>query len=151
MIARGAAHPEDLYAATDGSCDAHRGTACDSQSTCQTAPGTSACAPTGEAQTAVYSSRDKHSNYLFPDVCDSNCLDECAAGPSDPALLLIDVGEPRAQMVSDMTSEAGGMMITEARGWETPLLHFDPWSPALFGDGGHVSEQLENVLAPTGL
>ena len=130
--------------------DAHRHTICDSLSTCQTAPGTSACAPTGSDRTAVYSSRAKHANYLFPEVCAGNCLDDCAAGPVDPAPLLVDVGEPEAPLVHDLSSDAT-MMISTAGGWHAPLLHFDPWMAGLFGDAGHVREQLEKLLAPVGL
>ena len=133
---------------------AHRGTLCESTSTCSSAPGSSACgtslppspAQPGGTRVVIYSSRDKHSNYLDVNTCLGNCVDACTLGPPLTAPLL-DVGQPDFPLVHDLTD---ANLILGADGWELPLLHFDPWSTGLFGGAGYPRDQLLNFVAPTG-
>src|SRR5205823_6420319 len=121
-------------------------------STCETRPGTSACArdPGQAPRVAIYASRDKHANYLDPDVCARNCFDACAAGPVDESMALVNAGEAAAPLCRDL-SAPGALLIRADAGWDASLLHFDPWSPSTFGDAGHVDNQLETLIAPPGL
>jgi hypothetical protein len=132
--------------------DAHRHTSCESISTCETRAGTSACARDGsdEPRVAIYSSRDKHANYLDPGVCESNCYDACAAGPVDDSLVLVDAGAADAPLCTDLSAGAGALIVPGA-GWSPSLLHFDPWSTGDFGGAGNIRNQLETLIAPAGL
>ncbi len=129
---------------------AHRGTACESDSTCSAVPGSSACATAtpggGPPRVIVYSSREKHGNYLDIATCGGNCFDTCADGPLVSAALL-DLGQPEAPLSNDLTT-AG--LVTAAKGWEAPLLHFDPWSTGDFGGAGVMRNQLIDLVAPAG-
>lgn len=128
--------------------DAHRNTACESVSTCETRPGTSACAGDG-GRVAIFSSRDKHANYLDIDTCEGNCLDHCGKGPVDESPVLVDVGEADAPLCTDLSS--GPTPLTNASAWDPVLVHFNPWSQDTFADAGHIRDQLENLVAPAGL
>lgn len=127
---------------------AHRNTACDSESSCETAPGTRLCAPPRGDHVVIYSSRNKHAHYLDRDVCDRNCFDRCGDDLKPPQPALLDVGQEASPLVTNLTT-AG--FVLAADGWDPSLLDYDPWSPGVFGGAGHVREQLRDVIAPAGL
>lgn len=127
---------------------AHRNTACDSESSCETAPGTRLCAPPGGDRVVLYASRNKHAHYLDRDVCDRNCFDHCGEASMPPEPALADVGQEATPLVTDLTSDG---MILAADGWDPSLLDYDPWAPGDFGGAGRIREQLRDVLAPAGL
>src|SRR5262249_43983063 len=127
---------------------AHRNTACDSTSTCETGPGMRACAPEGAARTLVFASANKHANYLDIETCRGNCVDRCAPGPIDLETPLLDVGQPEAPLTTDLTRSG---LLVASMGWSPQLLHFDPWSSGNFGDAGRVRAQLLELTAPPGL
>jgi len=129
---------------------AHAGTACGSTSSCDAQAGTSACAqqPDGGASNGVivYSSLDKHANYLSRAVCGGNCYDACNAGERLTGPLL-NVGEPDHPLVTDLTAQG---FVQAAGGWGQQLLHVDPWSSVEFGGGGRLDVPLTNKVAPPG-
>jgi hypothetical protein len=130
---------------------AHAGTSCGSTSSCETSAGTAACGntpqPGGTPQVRVFSSRNKHANYLSTDTCASNCFDSCdPAGPLWTGAM-VNVGEPGRPMVSDLTQDG---FIQSQSGWDKRLLHANPWSPTDFGGAGRVDRQLTALIAPSG-
>jgi hypothetical protein len=130
--------------------DAHRGTTCESVSTCAAPAGTGACASSplgGPPEVVIYLSKDKHSTYLDTQTCDSNCFGSCNVVAFAPRLPMLDVGQPTQPLTTDLTS-AG--LIEESDGWPPALLHFDPWTSNTFGAAGHVADQLVSIVAPPG-
>jgi hypothetical protein len=129
---------------------AHAGTSCASTSSCETAAATGECAtPPGTSASSlvtIYSSQNKHANYLSTSTCDDNCFDQCNPGQR---LLgpLVDVGEPDHPLVTDLTTQA---FVQSASGWADELLHFNPWSSAQFSGGGNLARPLGTLLAPPG-
>lgn len=129
---------------------AHAGTTCGSTSSCETAAASGAC---GEAKSVnappevvIWSSRDKHANYLARSTCSDNCLDRCSAGERVWGPLL-DVGQPDHPLVRDLTTQG---FVQRADGWADELLHFDPWGTAEFSGGGRLDQPLLDRLAPAG-
>jgi hypothetical protein len=127
----------------------HRGTVCQHITTCGTCGTLAACdlAPSGRPR--VYASKGKHGSYVEKSVCTliSICPDDCAPG-DQLDVPLVNVGEPTAKLVTDLT-DAG--FITTANGWtKTELFHYDPWGSEKFAGGGRVSEDLidETFTAP---
>ena len=129
---------------------AHAGTTCASTSSCETSPGTAACAESPNAssppEVLVWSSQNKHANYLSTTTCSGNCLDGCSAGARLTGPLL-DVGEPDHPLVRDLTTQG---FVNAADGWAAELLHADPWGTAEFSGGGRLDTPLTNLLAPPG-
>jgi hypothetical protein len=125
---------------------AHAGTACESHSSCQTSPGTGACAQRGLGEVQIYSSRDKHANYLSTDTCHDNCFDTCSAGAHITGPL-VDVGQPDKPLVRDLTTDG---FIQSQSGWSRGLLHADPWKHGDFAGAGNIANQLTNMVAPPG-
>ena len=127
---------------------AHAGTTCASTSSCDAAAGTSACggASTASSDIVLYASASKHANYLSRETCSDNCLDSCSPGARLTGPLL-NVGEPGHPMVSDLTDHG---FVAAAAGWDSQLLHADPWGTAEFGGGGRLDRPLTDALAPPG-
>ncbi|MCC7535507.1 MAG: hypothetical protein IT379_04815 [Deltaproteobacteria bacterium] len=134
----------------------HRGTACHSATTCgrSTCGGVDGCAfgtRRGVRYPVVFFSAGKHGGYMSEDACDGACIltNYCVLAdlPFEPALL--NVGEPDAPLVSDLTA-AGA--ITSAGGWrEMDLFGYDPWGGDDFGGAGNVAAQLMDpeLVPPT--
>ena len=57
------------------------------------------------------------------------------------------MGQPEAPLIHDLSDD----MITAAAGWNALDMHYDPWSLGVFGDAGHVRDQLMKMLAPAGM
>lgn len=90
----------------------------------------------------VYSSKDKHGNYLFEGPCDGACFftNTCELAPAPTTPMLVNAGEPGAPLTNDLTA-AG--LVTEANGWTSPeLFGFDPWGSEDFGSAGNVADDL---------
>jgi hypothetical protein len=123
---------------------AHFGTACGSTSSCESAPGTGACGDRS-GDIVVYSSRDKHANYLSTNTCSDNCFDSCGAGQrlTGP---LVNVGEPDHPTVTDLTAQG----FVQPGTWDQQLLHMNPWGSVEFAGGGRLDRPLTTLLAPAG-
>ena len=121
----------------------HQGTICERITECGRCSGQTACDTgqvSGMAMPVVYSSKGKHGSYLQRPACAASCFDQCAMAPSSNDPPLVNVGEPGASLVEDLTQ---GGLITMANGWtETELFDFDPWAPGDFGSAGDVSQDL---------
>jgi hypothetical protein len=134
--------------------DAHRGTVCDSTSACETRAGTSACGKPvgagGAPEVVVFSSQDKHANYLALGTCEQNCFDSCSAGEKLDNLPMLNAGEPDRPLITDL-STCPGAFVTAANGWEAGLLDANPWSATDFGGAGSIGGELRDMLAPAGL
>jgi hypothetical protein len=128
---------------------AHRGTLCDSMSTCETEAGTGACASTvgGQTSVVVWVSRDKHGNYVDRETCSQNCLDACGAASFAGDIPLEAAGQPTAPLTHDLTADG---LVTAAGGWEPALLHYDAWGDAPFGGASRPRDQLITLVAPVG-
>lgn len=119
----------------------HQNTPCQKITSCGTCSGLAACDVADGGHPRVYASRDKHGTYVQKSGCTtvSFCPDDCTAG-EQLGVPLINVGEPNAHLVEDLT-DAG--FITTANGWtRTELFHFDPWGPNEFGTAGKPSGDL---------
>jgi hypothetical protein len=129
---------------------AHAGTACASTSSCATEAATNECsgapASAASSEVVIYSSREKHGNYLSVDTCNQNCFDSCSAGERIVGPLL-NVGEPDHPLVTDLTAQG---FVQGADGWANELLHFNPWGSVEFSGGGRVDTPLTNLTAPPG-
>jgi hypothetical protein len=129
---------------------AHLGTTCGSTSSCETAAATGACGQATSASTpaevVIWSSANKHANYLSMDTCNHNCLDRCDAGERINGPLL-DVGQPGHPLVRDLTDQG---FVQPSSGWADQLLHFDPWSTNELGGGGRLDKPLTDLIAPPG-
>jgi hypothetical protein len=120
----------------------HRGTICEKESDCGRCPGQSACATlvkNGQAWPAVWSSQNKHGNYVDrSSTCkfDNTCLDDCEDNPTPAMLPIVNVGEPCFPLVTNLTTMG---FITMANGWmNQELFNYNPWSGLPFGPGGGV-------------
>ncbi len=132
----------------------HQNTPCQRVSECGRCPGETACATlmrAGVAWPAVWPSRDKHGGYLNrADKCTlfATCADTCEDNSAPAAPPLVNAGEPDHPLVHDLTDHG---FITTANNWKNmQLFHFDPWSPANFGNAGKVSGDLtdDSFLTP---
>lgn len=124
---------------------AHRGTACHRETTCGRCPGLDACSfgdRRGVRYPVVYLSKNKHGGYTSTSACNGACflVDNCVLAPTPFEPPMINVGEPGAPLVSDLTA-AG--LVTAAAGWtEMSVFGYDPWGPNDFGSAGNVAGQL---------
>jgi polyhydroxybutyrate depolymerase len=124
----------------------HQGTACEQVTDCGTCEGDNVCdtlEKDGAPYPVVFHSKDKHAGYAHDDCnffCDN---DGCgfAAAPAD--LPMVNVGEPGARLVDNLTTEG---FINAENGWtEQELFDFDPWAPGDFGSAGDVSDDLVDL------
>jgi hypothetical protein len=129
---------------------AHAGTACASTSSCDTGAATAACGESPSVssppEVIIWSSQDKHANYLSSTTCAGNCFDGCSAGERLTGPLL-NVGEPTQPLVRDLTTQG---FVQAADGWAAELLHADPWGTKEFSGGGRLDKPLTDELAPPG-
>ncbi len=90
----------------------------------------------------IFHSEDKHAGYAH-DSCDFFCDNGgCALADAPAVMPMVNVGEPDARLVSNLTTEG---FINEASGWtEQELFDFDPWAPGDFGSAGDVSDDLQD-------
>ncbi|MBI5488324.1 MAG: hypothetical protein HY905_13405 [Deltaproteobacteria bacterium] len=90
----------------------------------------------------VFYSLGKHGSYMSEGSCDGACFltNYCTLAPESSEPPMINVGEPGAPLVRDLT--AAGMITAEA-GWsEADLFGYDPWGPDDFGGAGSVAADL---------
>jgi hypothetical protein len=119
----------------------HQKTLCEKVTECGSCNGLKACDAGDAGRPRLYSSRGKHGGYVDKSVCTlvAICPDDCAAGER-LGVPLVNVGEPSAHLVNDLT-DAG--FITAANGWtRSELFHFDPWGPVDFGGAGLPADDL---------
>jgi hypothetical protein len=125
----------------------HQGTPCERDSECSTCgDGRTACDVTtdaGGSWPVLYASKDKHGQYAIGDRCSllQTCFDVCTLNPKRARPPVVNVGEPGAPLVTDLTT-AG--FITAANGWtEAELQHFNPWDTSRdFGSAGNIAGDL---------
>jgi len=129
----------------------HQNTVCQRVSECSTCSGdmrdTCDLASDGGAPWPVlYASKGKHGQYATRDQCPliGTCLDQCTLASTRTRPPVINVGEPGAPLVHDLTAEG---FITAANGWsEAALMNSDPWSTeADFGSAGNVAGDLTDA------
>ena len=113
---------------------ARRDTGCQRISTCGQCAGQLTCATLGAALPGVWAGRDRHALFVDrPSFCTQTppCQVLCADAPSPTLPPIVNLGEPEAALVRDLTD--GGFIRTEL-GWQSSaLLHYDPWGDAPFG------------------
>lgn len=124
----------------------HQATICEKTTKCGSCGGLDACATAmknGAAYPVVFSSKDKHAGYVQKDKCNPilSCFDTCTLAPSSTDVPLVNVGEPGAPLVKDLTDQG---FITQANGWtEQDLFHCDPWNTSKdFGGAGNIAGDL---------
>lgn len=120
----------------------HQGTPCERTTTCGSCPGLGACTAAPDGRPALFSSRDKHGGAV--DIAAGcgllSCFDSCEMSEVSDEPPLLNVGEPDAPLVSDLT-DAG--FIHAGEGWtNAAVFHHDPWGDAAFGGAGVVAGDL---------
>ncbi len=120
---------------------AHQNTVCQKVTACGTCAGLGACEAADGGRPRLYASRNKHGKYAQKSSCQvlSVCTDDCAAG-EQLGVPLLNVGEPNAHLVEDLTD--GGFISSDAGWTRAELFHFDPWGPSDFGGAGAPSGDL---------
>ncbi len=114
---------------------ARRDTSCQRASTCGRCAGESSCATLGDASLpAVWASTDSHALYADrPRTCTqvNNCAATCVDASQASAPPVLNVGEPDAPLIHDLTDEG---FIRPELGWQSAsLMHYDPWGGKPFG------------------
>lgn len=121
------------------------GTGCQNLSTCGRCPGQLSCATLGGLP-AVWAGVGSHALYVdrtLSCVQTSECAALCTDAARSAAPPIVNVGEPGAPLVGDLTTQG---FITTANGWQSSaLMHYDPWSGQPFGVIASVAEMLSGV------
>jgi len=121
-------------------------TACQRLSTCGRCGGQLSCAELGD-RPAVWAGRDRHTTYANrPQSCTQTgaCMVACVDAQQSSAPPIVNVGEPNAPLIRDLTVEG---FIRPELGWQSPsLLHYDPWGGQAFGSSPSVVERLTATL-----
>jgi len=134
----------------------HQDAICERVTTCGKLQGCTPCATAaraGSAYPVVFASANKHGNYASQTACDFwPCdLGSCTLSGAPDSPDFVNAGEPGYPLVNDLTRDG---FITREKGWtEASLVHFDPWSPARFGNAGDVSDDLTDasfLISPAG-
>ncbi|MFO0613626.1 MAG: hypothetical protein U0414_13605 [Polyangiaceae bacterium] len=126
----------------------HQGTLCEQVSTCGQCAGADACALAdlgGTPYPVVFTSKDKHASYVAEGGCGfTNCFDQCEITSPPADAPMVNVGEPGAPLVTDLTDQG---FITAVNGWtEMELFHVDPWDTTKdFGGAGNVADDLVDL------
>lgn len=128
----------------------HQDTLCEGVTECGACPGLRACTTAqvhGEAFPVVFSSRDKHANYVVAAACTlTACFDRCDLSPTPTVPPLVNAGEPGRPLVADLTTDG---FISTANGWTHPeLLHLDPWDSARKVGGGATGTIASRLVDP---
>lgn len=129
----------------------HQATVCQKITECGTCNNAKPCETgddNGVTRPIVYSARDKHGSYVLVNDCNTwTCLDQCAAAPRTP-VILVNAGEPDAHLTEDLTA-AG--LITQANGWtEQSVFNFNPWDTTKdFGTAGNIAGDLVDTAFDT--
>jgi hypothetical protein len=125
----------------------HQGTFCQKENTCGVCTGMTACTTAdggGGAYPVIFSSLDKHANFLFESACDSSyfcdiggCQLRPAAELASARIPMVNVGEPSRPLVRNLTTQG---FIRAELGWKsTELMNVDPWRPGKFGGAGDLA------------
>lgn len=123
----------------------HQGTLCEQVSTCGQCAGANACAlanQEGAMYPVVFTSKDKHAGYVAEGGCGlQNCFDQCEITSPPADVPMVNVGEPNAHLVEDLTTQG---FIQAGNGWtEMELFHVDPWATGVdFGGAGNIADDL---------
>ena len=128
----------------------HQGTLCERTTTCGSCEGLGACTTAPDGRAVLFSSKDKHAGVVDLGLACGllSCFDTCELSDEPAIVPLVNVGEPDAPLVSDLSEQA---FVREEIGWtQASLQHYDPWSDAEFGTAGVVAGDLvdEAFLTP---
>jgi hypothetical protein len=131
----------------------HKGSVCEMTSECGRCSGEGACQTlpkNGVPWPAVWASRDKHGNYVDrSSTCQliGTCLDDCDDRATPAALPLVNVGEPCAPLVDNLTTQG---FITTANGWTNQaLFNYAPWGGQPFGQADVLASDLTDPAFDT--
>jgi hypothetical protein len=134
----------------------HQNTTCERVTTCGSLDRCRPCTTamgTGQRYPVVFSSRDKHGNYVSASGCRRGLceLGGCVLSPHPDTPKFVNAGEPERPLTRDLTLSG---LITSADGWTEPsLMNFDPWGSHNFGGAGDVTDDLMDdsfLIAPSG-
>lgn len=120
----------------------HQGTLCERTTTCGSCDDLKPCHTSPDGRAVLFSSKDKHAGAVDLDAgCGLlSCFDSCELGDEPAEVPLLNVGEPDAPLVDDLTAQG---FVREEQGWSEPsVLHYDPWSDQEFGTAGVVAGDL---------
>lgn len=120
----------------------HQGTLCERTTTCGSCDDLKPCHTASDGRAVLFSSKDKHAGAVDLDAgCGLlSCFDSCELGDAPAEVPLLNVGEPDAPLVDDLTAQG---FVREEEGWSEPsVLHYDPWSDEEFGTAGVVAGDL---------
>lgn len=120
----------------------HQGTLCERTTDCGTCEGLNPCSAAPDGRPVLFASKDKHAGAVDLGAgCGLlSCFDSCELSDESSELALLNVGEPDAPLVRDLTAEG---FVREEEGWsDAAVLHYDPWSDADFGTAGVVAGDL---------
>lgn len=121
----------------------HQSTPCERVTECTTCPGDErrACDLAADGTPVLYASKDKHGQYATRGQCGfGTCFDTCALNPVPHRPPIVNVGEPGAPLVTNLTTQG---FITAANGWtEAEVMNVDPWGPDDFAGAGHIAGDL---------
>lgn len=118
----------------------HQGTLCEHVSECSTCgDGRGAC-ELQAGRPVLYASKGKHGQYARKCSAFGTCLDTCTLAATAHVPPIVNVGEPDAPLVTDLTAQG---FITATHGWTKPeLMNVNPWGPGEFGGAGIIADDL---------
>jgi hypothetical protein len=129
----------------------HQNTPCERDTECSTCAGDSrpACdrqIDAGAEWPVLYASKDKHGQYAMLGTCTllDTCFDQCVLDEQRSRPPVVNVGEPTAALVHDLTAEG---FITATNGWTaSELMNVDPWDGGHdFGGAGNIADDLQDT------
>ena len=117
---------------------------CQALSTCGQCPGQMAC-ETRLGRPTLWASVNRHAIYANRSLSclqSGACVALCENAATSAAPPLVNVGEPDAPLVRDLTDDG---FISAANGWQsTELFHYDPFGGQPFGDGPSLRTVLDD-------
>jgi len=134
----------------------HQNTTCERVTTCGSLPGCSACEVanrSGRPYPVVFSSANKHGNYVSERACNLWPCDfaACTLSASPDVPPFMNAGEPGMPMTNDLSDKG---FVNSDHGWtEGELMHFDPWGGTNFGRAGDLTSDLTDesfLVSPRG-
>ena len=118
---------------------------CQVLSTCGQCPGQIACEAL-DGRPTVWAGVNRHAVYAIRSLTciqTNACMARCENAGTSAAPPLVNVGEPEAPLVRDLTDDG---FISTANGWKsTVLFHYDPYGGEPFGDGPPLRSVLDDA------